>query len=92
MGPKVTEYLNQSDDHILGLRPLAGSKRFIGNSETHIKGGSFVIKGVTYEGIDGLLALLPKKVVPENIKILHEDFKYYGKILTSTNANHHNIR
>jgi hypothetical protein len=35
-----------------------------------MKGDLLLMKGVTYKGRDGLLALLTKEVIPENIKIL----------------------
>jgi hypothetical protein len=35
MGSKMPEYMNQSDDHVVGLRPVASGKKFTNDSEGH---------------------------------------------------------
>jgi hypothetical protein len=59
----------------LGLKLVAGGKRFIGDSEVYVKGDSLVIKGVTHVGRDGLSSSLTKKAVQEHIGTLQEDIK-----------------
>jgi hypothetical protein len=90
VGPNITDYQYLSDDQVLGLRPVADGKRFIGDSEVHIKSESFVIKGVAYKGGCMTLASLTEKIISENIKILPEDLEDYKLMLISTNSIHRN--
>ena len=65
IGEKITQYLNNCDDHVFGLRP-EGAKRFIGDSEVDFKDEALIIKGTIYGATDGLMKLLTRKDVSES--------------------------
>lgn len=82
LGPKLTEYLNNANDHAFGFRPV-GKYKYIGDTKVDFDNNNIIVEGKKYEGTDGLLGLLTNKSLSD-IEYTDEDLENYKEIAIKT--------